>query len=422
MAGNFAMRELCYTFVFEIVTKTIIKMKRLILSGLMVLVTVVAMAQQNIGFKQGPVKSPVVNSDNTVTFRLSAPKAKTVTVIGDWEADNGRGKMKKGKDGVWEFTTPVLPSEMYTYRFDVDGVVGLDPTNPFCRRDVGTIFSMFYVGNGVADYYQVRDVPHGALTQTWYHSDAVGKDRRLSIYTPPFYEENNKRYPVLYLLHGSGGDENAWLELGHTVRILDNLIAEGKVEPMIVVMPNGNIAKQAAPGETSENMSYIPCGSGEIPGNYKNGIYEMNFTEIISYTESHYRCIPGKDGRAIAGLSMGGFHTLYTFANHSDKFNYVGIFSGGLNMKNIDQTLPAYSNLDEKLKAAEYKLFWIAIGRDDFLYEANQDLLKRMDRLGKKYEYVETSRGHLWSNWRQYLVQFTQKIFRPSSREVESEK
>lgn len=387
-------------------------MKRILLTCSLALVALWAMAQQNTSYRQGNLQSPVVHPDGSVTFRIQAPKAKSVHVIGDWEVNGGRAAMQKGRDGVWEYTTPVLPSEMYTYRIDVDGIVGLDPTNSFTRRDVGTVFSIFYVGGGVADYYQVHDVPHGNLTQAWYHSEAAGADRRLSIYTPPMYNRENRSYPVLYLLHGSGGDENAWLELGHTVRIMDNLIAEGKVEPMIVVMPNGNIAKTAAPGETSENMDYKPCMSNLIEGNYKNGLYEMAFGEIINYTESNFRTIPAKSCRAIAGLSMGGFHTLYTFLNHSDKFDYVGLFSAGLNASTIDMTIPAYSHFDSQMKSAEYKLFWVGMGREDGLYPHTQDLLKKMDAMGKKYEYVESSRGHLWSNWRQYLVQFSQKLFK----------
>ena len=149
-------------------------------------------AQQNVMAKQSAIVSPQVNEDNSVTFRLHAPKAKLVEVIGDWEPLNGKGTMVRGKDGVWEYSTPVLPSEMYTYRFKIDGVVVTDPTNPFVRRDVGNQFSVFFIGNGCADYYQVRDVPHGSMTTTWYHSNALNADRRISIYTPPFYGKMNK--------------------------------------------------------------------------------------------------------------------------------------------------------------------------------------------------------------------------------------
>ena len=228
-------------------------MKHLLLTACLWL-TVSAAAQQNVKFTESSIESPVVNADRSVTFTVAAPDAHAVAVHGDWEANGGTADLVNCGQGIWKYTTPTLPSEMYTYRLTVDGVDGvdgLDPTNPFTRRDVGTVFSIFYVGGGCADYYQVRDVAHGSVAQVWYHSDALHADRRLSVYLPPHYGESGKKYPVLYLLHGSGGDENAWLELGHAARILDNLIAEGKAEPMIVVMPNGNADKQAAPGETS---------------------------------------------------------------------------------------------------------------------------------------------------------------------------
>ena len=373
-------------------------------------------AQQNVSFREGNVVSPQVNADNSVTFRVRAPRAESVSVLGDWAADKGVGTMTKDADGVWTYTTPVLPSEMYTYRFLIDGVAGLDPSNPFTRRDVGNVFSIFYVGEGCADYYQVRDVPHGTVSAVWYPSEQLGATRRLSVYTPPMYEaESERRFPVLYLLHGSGGDENAWVELGHVARIMDNLIAKGKAEPMIVVMPNGNSGKQAAPGETSENLSYKPAMTNLIPGSYKNGKYEMAFPEIVRFIDSRYRTLPDKAHRALAGLSMGGFHSLYISVNHPAYFDYIGLFSAGLDMSNVDVAQPAYDDLDGKLKAlqqAGYKLFWVAIGNEDFLYQANQDFCKRLDRLQFDYEYHESARGHLWSNWRQYLLLFAPRLFK----------
>ena len=246
----------------------------------------IAQAQQNVGFRKGNIQSPEINPDNSVTFRLQADKAKQVLVLGDWEANEGKGEMKKNKAGVWEYTTPVLPSEMYTYRFSIDGVVDLDPVNPFTKRDVGNIFSVFFINGGFADMYQVKDVPHGDMITTWYHSNRLQADRRLSVYLPPFYGKENKSYPVFYLLHGSGGDETAWVELGNVARIMDNLIAAGKAEPMIVVMPNGNSGKQAAPGETSENHAYKPVMTNQLPG-YKNGDYELAFPEIIQFILRH---------------------------------------------------------------------------------------------------------------------------------------
>lgn len=379
----------------------------------LLLSVVSVMAQQNIGFRDGSVVSPQVNNDGSVTFSLRADSASSVAVIGDWVADGGRGTMVKGGDGVWRYTTPVLPSEMYTYRFDVDGVIGLDPANPFVRRDVGNLFSIFYVPGGSADYYMVHDVPHGDVVATWYHSQTANADRRLSVYLPPMYGKGDKPYPVLYLLHGSGGDENAWVELGHVARIMDNLIARGEAEPMIVVMPNGNFSKQAAPGETYENLSYKPMMTKFMP-DYKSGAYEAAFMEIVDFIDGKYRTIADKGHRAVAGLSMGGFHSLYIMLNFPDKFDYVGLFSAGL-LKDIDTSIATYSDIDGKLanlNKVGYKLFWIGIGEDDFLYEVNKDFIARLDADGVKYTWHESSRGHIWANWRQYMLLFVPKLFR----------
>lgn len=387
-------------------------MRNKLLASLMMLTTIVC-AQQNVSFREGAISSPIVNADNTVTFRLNAPKAETVQVIGDWAIDNGKASLVRNNEGLWEYTTPVLPSEMYTYRFVIDDVVVIDPTNPFVKRDVGNVFSYFYVGNGCADYYQVHNVPHGNITTTWYHSDVLNADRRMTVYTPPCYDKSDKSYPVLYLLHGSGGDENAWNELGHIARVMDNLIAEGKAKPAIVVMPNGNASKQAAPSETFENLNYKPVMTNMLPA-YKNGAYEESFGEIIKYIDTTFRTIPDKEHRAVAGLSMGGFHSLYIALTYPTAFDYVGLFSAGLpsdfNALNGD----LYDKTDDKLmrlKSEGYKRFWIACGKDDFLYQANRSFCKHLDSIGFEYVYHESERGHLWANWRQYLLLFVPMLF-----------
>lgn len=391
-------------------------MKKHLLLCLMIGIALCANAQQNTSFREGNIASPTVHQDGSVTFQLLAPKAKHVQVIGDWEVNGGQAKMKKGKGGVWEYTTPVLPSEMYTYRFDIDGVISLDPTNPFTKRDVGNQFSIFYVDGDPARYYQVQNVAHGTLETTWYKSEAAKMDRRVSIYLPPMYNETNTKFPVLYLLHGSGGDETAWVELGNVVRIMDNLIAAEKVRPMIVVMPNGNFSQPAAPGETPDNLAFRPVMSHLIPGNYKNGLYESCFDEIVTFIDKNYRTIPDKKHRAVAGLSMGGFHTLFIALNHPNMFNYIGLFSAGLlNRNQMEEAPEAYLNMEDKLRTLHdfgYDLFWIAIGQEDFLYEINADFRKQLDELQIPYKYKESTRGHLWSNWRQYLLEFSQMLFK----------
>ena len=336
-------------------------------------------------------------------------------MLADWEQNGGQGVMKKGKDGIWEYTTPQLVSEMYTYRFDVDGVVSIDPVNPFTRRDVGNVFSIFYVGGGVADEYQVKDVDHGQVRTVWYHSNTANADRRMNVYLPAGYGKTDKKYPVFYLLHGSGGDENAWLELGNISRIMDNLIAEGKCEPMIVVMPNGNFGKQAAAGETSENLSYKPVMTNFL-AHYKDGLFELAFPEIVNYVDATFTTIPDKAHRAIAGLSMGGMHTLMITANYPDMFNYIGLYSSGVDFTLIEKgEVPAYANFDGKLaKLAQTnpKLYWIACGSADGLMPANKQLMERMTKNGLKYTFHESSRGHLWSNWRQYSLMFIPQLFK----------
>lgn len=390
-------------------------MKAILVAMATVLASLSMSAQQNISFREGKLVSPQVNNDRTVTFRVNAPKAKNVKVLADWEQNGGQGVMKKGKDGIWEYTTPRLVSEMYTYRFDVDGVVSIDPVNPFTRRDVGNVFSIFYVGGGVADEYQVKDVDHGQVRTIWYHSNTANADRRMNVYLPAGYGKTDKKCPVFYLLHGSGGDENAWLELGNISRIMDNLIAEGKCEPMIVVMPNGNFGKQAAAGETSENLCYKPVMTNFL-AHYKDGLFELAFPEIVNYVDATFNTIPDKAHRAIAGLSMGGWHTLMITANYPDMFNYIGLYSSGVDFTLIEKgEVPAYANFDGKLaKLAQTnpKLYWIACGSADGLMQANKQLMERMTKNGLKYTFHESSRGHLWSNWRQYSLMFIPQLFK----------
>lgn len=373
-----------------------------------------AEAQQNVGFRVSQIVSPTIHENHSVTFFLEAPNAKKVTVIGDWCEQREGQPMRKGKDGVWTFTTGILPSEMYTYRYVVDGMTIIDPTNPFTRRDVGNVFSIFYIEGGSADYYQVHDVPHGKISEVWYHSNALNMNRRLQVYTPPCYDKSDCNYPVLYLLHGSGGDENAWVELGHVARIMDNLIAEKKAEPMIVVMPNGNPGKQAAPGETSENLGYCPSMSNFLPG-FKKGIYETAFPEIVNFVDATYKTFPDKGHRAIAGLSMGGFHTLTVSANYPGLFDYIGLFSAGFPESNPD--IPAYTDIEGKVKRqseAGYKLYWIGCGKDDVfkLYPKSMAFADKLKSYGGNAVFHGSNKGHVWSNWRQYLLIFAPQLFK----------
>lgn len=271
-------------------------------------------AQQNLNDKSVTYPSPVVNADNTVTFRVSAPNAQTVKIKGDWN-DEPAVDMKRQNDGSWTWTSPKLESDLYIYTYRVDGTKIIDPSSTYTLRDVNSLFSMFYVGGGKGDYYQVQDVPHGDVSYSYYKSEIFDREHRFSIYLPACYRTNlSERYPVLYLLHGSGGDEEAWLSLGRVAHIMDNLIAQGKAKPMIVVMPNGNGNEyEAAPGETIENLAYTPHMNRKGKG-FKEGAYELSFPDLVRYVDLQYRTLPEQKSRALAGLSMGGIPHFLDFA------------------------------------------------------------------------------------------------------------
>ncbi len=374
------------------------------------LMPVAALAQQAL-WGNAPVVSPEIHENKTVTFRLRAPKAVKVQVTGDFLA-KGVADLVENKEGVWEYTTPEpLKPELYGYTFLVDGLKINDPSNVYMIRDVATITNVFIIGGERADLYKVNDVPHGTVSKVWYDSPSLGMDRRLTIYTPAGYETSGKRYPVFYLLHGMGGDENAWSELGRATQILDNLIAQGKAEPMIVVMTNGNAALEAAPGESSLGWEKQP--TFQLPKTME-GSFEMHFPEVVKFVDKHYRTKANKKNRAIAGLSMGGFHSLHISKQYPDMFNYVGLFSAAI-MPGKNATSPVYEDMEGKLAtqfAKKPALYWIAIGKTDFLYKANVEYRKLLDEKGYPYEYFENEDGHIWRNWRIYLSEFAPKLFK----------
>jgi len=397
-------------------------MKKIVFFTLALLVNITAFGQQAL-FGGQDIVSPDIHPDRTVTFRLFAPQAakveitgdflptkKTETPYGNYDAP-GITELTKNAQGVWEFTTPqALPSELYSYSFIVDGVKVTDPNNVYMIRDVASVTSVFIVDGGRADLYKVNDVPHGTVVRRWYDSPILKMTRRITVYTPPGYEASTEKYPVLYLLHGAGGDEEAWISLGRAAQILDNLIAQGKAKPMIVVMPNGNVVQKAAPGESERGM-YKPSFMGETR---MDGEYETAFPDIIKFVESNYRTLATKSNRAICGLSMGGFHSLHISKEYPDMFDYVGLFSAAI-LPRDEVKSPVYNNLDEKLKiqfSKKPKLYWIAIGSADFLYKNNVDFRKILDDNKYPYTYFETGEGHIWKNWRIYLSKFIPMLFK----------
>ena len=378
----------------------------------------------------GPqVESPVINADGTVTFRYQAPKAVKVEVTGDFLPTRkmefemngqkvsydapGVRELKEGQNGVWEYTTDfAVAPDLYNYTFRVDGNSVIDPHNMWVNRDVATLTSVLLVpAEGArSDLYAIHKVPHGTVSKVWYPSATAGFDRRLTVYTPAGYETSKAKYPVLYVLHGIGGDEDAWVTQGRATQILDNLIARGEAVPMIVVFTNGNISQEAAPGENSTGYTRPTM---QLPQTME-GTFETAFPEIVKFIDGRYRTVAKKQGRAICGLSMGGFHTLYNTINYPDLFDYSGMFSAAIGVSDPSVS-PMYQDFDKKLDTYFSKkpaLLWIGCGSTDFLIQANRDFMKKLDEKGYPYTWMETDGGHIWRNWRIYLTEFVPLLFK----------
>lgn len=396
----------------------------------------------------GIFSQPQPGKDGRVTLRYTDGKAGEVEVKGDKGVS---GEMTL-RDGVWTLTTDPLPSDVYMYNFIVDEERRVpDPRNPWRERDIADTVSLFCVKGWPGSYYMDGDVPHGTVRKLWYPSSLNGMTRRrLAVYLPPGYDgDTTRRYPVLYLLHGSGGDENAWTGMGRLRQIMDNMIAEGKCRPMIVVMPNGNAELDAAPGE-SPYMEAVPQAK-----NLQSmmGMVEKAFPqEVVPFIEKNFRTIADKRHRAIAGLSLGGLHTLFISANNPEMFGYVGLFSpqttNSLSDKAImnvqgladgisglaaslpfvtdrwkekvgrkmrrTESMEIYSDTEGKLRrqfAEPPELYYIAVGKDDFIRKLVDKHRQRLDKLGCRYTYNESPGGHTWQNWRRYLLDFLPRIF-----------
>jgi enterochelin esterase-like enzyme len=360
------------------------------------------------------VVSPEIHPDNSVTFRLLAPDATEITITGGWMQGWGsREPLVRNDTGLWSLTVGPLQPEIYTYSFTVDGIRLMDPSNVRIMRDGARHESMLLVPGEPSDLYQVHDVPHGTLSKIWYESPTLGMKRRMYVYTPPGYESGSEKYPVFYLLHGGGGDEDAWTTLGRTCQIMDNLIARVKAKPMIVVMTNGNPGDAAAPGEAPPRKAEDESAGGVF--NMGSGAFEKSLvSDVIPFIEKNYRTLKGRQYRAVGGLSMGGMQTMNLAFDHTDVFDWFGVMSMG-----ITEPRPGgrswFQDVDERIKNLQtkgYKLYWIGCGTDDFLYQAAKNLVAKMEENNLKYTFRESSGGHTWSNWRIYLSEFAPLLFR----------
>jgi len=408
-------------------------MKRVILSSIVALVATagIANAQENIMGSQA-VKSPVVNPDKTVTFNIRAPKAVSVKIVGTFtpkEVQNtGFGLMEVStsvqmveKNGVWTYTTPnPIPSDIYAYNYEIDGLKALDPGNVHQMRDGASYQNVFVVTDddpmSMGNLCNDNDVPHGTVSKVWYDSPTLGMQRRMTVYTPAGYEGGKTKYPVLYLLHGGGGDEEAWSDLGRMQQILDNLIAMGKAKPMIVAMPNNNMADQAAQNILFEDPKV--GAPGELIPSGKASVDEA-FPDVVNFIEGHYRVLAGKQNRAMAGLSMGGEYTFATSRRFPDYFDYIALFSPALFWGNSGATMlsdEGKERVHQQLKTLfdkKPKLYMLAIGTTDFLYKADmQYKAEFFDGPGYPIQYLESEGGHTWKNWRDYLAVLAPQLFK----------
>jgi enterochelin esterase-like enzyme len=346
--------------------------------------------------------SPDVQPDGKVTFRLAAHKAEKV-VLNSGEMQpvlkTTSTAMTKGEDGIWTVTVGPLPPGIYDYTFNIDGVSITDPSSPtvFGNRQGSRGFVEVPGPKGQPRRDEWRDVPHGTVTIHWYDSKASGTRRRVHVYTPPGYgKDPEKKYPVLYLLHGSG--DNHWMHIGRANVIADNLIADGKAVPLVIVMPDGHVVERPA-GPVDDRTRL------EIRRAFEKDLLES----VVPLVESSYRERTDLASRAIAGLSMGSAQSLMVGLAHTDKFAWIGGFSGAISRED-----PVLASLKaDPTKANErLKLLWLAIGKEDGGLKNKQALSAALKDMGVKHEYHETDGAHRWSVWRLHLAEFLPRLFR----------
>ncbi len=379
--------------------------------SLLLLATTFSLAQppQRTPTPNDTLKSPEVLSDSRVAFRIYAPKASEVMLGGDWISQGlgTGGKLEKDAQGVWSITVGPLPADFYSYSLTVDGVRTLDPKNALIKQGTTSVDNMVFVPGDAAAYQDTKAVPHGEIRKVLYQSTTLSAERRLHIYFPPGYETSKAKYPVFYLLHGGGDEDSGWSTIGRAGFILDNLIAANKAKPMLVVMPNGSLPRP-------------PVVPGAAPDPALNAALQERFTnellkDVVPFVEKNYRVMSGSANRALAGLSMGGGQTLRTVTSNPDQFAYVGVWSMGVPVQasaDFEKRSEMFLGSADKVNK-QIKLLSITCGEKDTLAIAGS---KNLDEILKKHnikhETTITSGAHTWINWRRYLNEYAQKLFR----------
>jgi enterochelin esterase-like enzyme len=351
-------------------------------------------AQQTPAQQQTPVRSPEVSADRRVTFRVLAPNASKVTVF--CECLNDEPALTKEASGVWSITVGPINPDIYEYHFTVDGVDNLDQRNPVVKYNSrpNLIESVLEVPSSAPMFYDLRPVPHGTVSMKYYQSKATGGVRRAFIYTPPNYERSSARFPVLYLLHGADGDETGWTQFGRANLILDNLIADKKASPMIVVMPFG--------------YAY-PWHAG-APAEKQRADFQKDLLEnLIPFVQNNYRVYADRDHRALAGLSMGGGQTLAIGPRHLDVFSRLAVFSAG-GGQNPQQAM-ADIGANAKTVNSQLKLFWIGIGTEDAGLAGAKRTSEYLNSVGIKHTFKTMPGAHTWIVWRHFLHEVAPQLW-----------
>ncbi len=386
--------------------------KCLLLAASLLLAIFTSFGQRPIPKEEIEPDMPLVRGRN-VTFMLEAPKASNVKIYGDFlPGVNGFGlggnvSMTKDEKGVWTYTAENLEPDFYFYYYEIDGVSVLDPRNIRYTHNFRENYNSFLIEGEESRYYDLAPKHKGSMTAVWYWSEAIGEERRMFVYLPYGYNPKNE-YPVLYLHHGGGDDEQSWVDMGRAGQILDNMIAAGKVEPMIVVIPNlfDNMiaARTVTAPLTLESVNFKPKRDDELKhcGKY----YDDLFGSIIPFIESNYNIKPGRDSRAISGLSMGGGFTLYVMQHRPDAFGYWALMGAGL--WEDDDPIEVLTPLNN----TGYRLLWTGTGTKDMTMDKYQKLKNGLDSLGMSYVYFDSQDGHNWRSWRRDLVDLLPRLFK----------
>jgi enterochelin esterase-like enzyme len=354
-----------------------------------------------------------VQPDRKVTFRIYAPKASEVRLRGDWMDGAATEALAKDDQGIWSATLGPLAPDFYNYFFLVDGVKTVDPKNPVIKQGIGSVDNMLMVPGPEAAFLEARPVPHGEIRLAWYPSSTLGGERRLHVYTPPGYDASRERRPVLYLLHGGGDEDSGWSTIGRAGFILDNLLADGKALPMVIVMPNGSLPRPADLPPLVPGATPTPEVAAALAASQARFTSEL-MKDVVPFVEKTYRVRADAGSRAIAGLSMGGGQTQRVLARHPDAFAYVAIWSAGVRPEGTE----AFEKEAASLLAAPEKanksirLLSIRVGEKDFTLAGCRNLSELLTKHGIVNELQVNGGGHTWINWRLYLSELLPKLFR----------